>query len=96
MAKILTTDEMLEALLLDKAPEFEHCKKMVEDAATAVARVLALHFEVEIGESGATFERLELYGTACSFYAKDAYQLIPKNLAHSEVGGDWEEKPKRA
>ncbi len=96
MAKILTTDEMLEALRRADSPEFERCLAIVENSVNQVALAVCRHFGVEMGDGGATFEGLELNGTACSFYAKDLEHHLPKGLERYDQGGTWETKPERA
>ena len=91
MAKILTTDELIEAA---EANTFPGSAALIEDIVEAVdnlAQAMADYYEIVKG--GTTWEGKAYAGLATSFYAKDKDQLCPEPINFGDPGGDWEVKP---
>jgi len=87
MAKILNTDDLLEAASAD-LPNFDaHCDAIVA-AVAALAADLAKHYDIEVGET--TWEGKDFAGLCAAFYPANPGQECPEMIEEGDEGGDWE------
>lgn len=89
MGRILTIDEMLTAMRHLNEDEFQRHRRSVENVATQLAAALCRELNIKMDPRGASFEGLELGGTACHLYAKDRNQPLPAGLSGFDPSGDW-------
>lgn len=88
MAKILNTDDVLEAVTKDNIPETEILVQTMVEALDMLAAKVAAHYGIEKGET--TWEGKAFGGLCASFYPKTADQPCPEMIDDGDPGGDWE------
>ncbi len=88
MAKILSTDEMLDALQRRDHPDAPDLVRQLEALASAIAVKLAAEIGATVGKMGATFEAG--YGGTCAAFNPGTATEWPADLADLDEGGDFE------
>lgn len=86
MAKILTLDEMLDALKRFQDPDADHLISRAVDLADEVALTLQKHLQAEA--VGATFEP-DAGGTAVPFHRLEGGPDWPEKLDDLDEGGEF-------
>jgi hypothetical protein len=86
--KVLTVNQMLEAAMLLKIPEYGHHAQALEIASTALAHSLAKHLQIKV-LNDATWEGEEMEGLAADFGPSYENQPCPEILQTLDKGGDW-------
>lgn len=90
MTKILSLDEMLECANLAKMPGAAEAIRTAELLATDLAERLARHFDITCG--AASFQGVDLGGTAAPFMPKESGQACPAFLADYDPT-EWSVRP---
>jgi hypothetical protein len=89
MAKILSIDDMLEAAATCELPGYAEHVSYLEDAAHALAKALANHFDLNQGDT--TWEGKTKGGLCACFYPKRKGQACPDVIDAGDPGGDWDD-----
>ena len=88
MAKLLTIDEMLEALIVLGHPQAGVLQHMIETLADHTAALLAERIGAAPGH--ATFEGSAFHGTCVAFYPTEACKEWPDEIGWLDESGDFE------
>lgn len=94
MAKILNTDDVMEAVTVDNIPGCDELMQTVEEALDLLADKVAAHYGIVKGET--TWEGKAFGGLCTSFYAKTEGQPCPEQIEEGDPGGDWETRKQEA
>lgn len=87
MPKILTIDEMLEAMFNADIPTAPHFMKEAEELATRIGESMAGHLKIESDEGSC---QIGFGGTCVNFYPSYPNQPIPECMEYLDEGGEWE------
>ena len=90
MAKILSTDDLMEIVTVEKLPGMEAEMDAVIDAVDVLAMKIAQYYGINKGET--TWEGKAFDGLCSSFYPKALDQICPDPINDGDPGGDWEAK----
>ena len=88
MTKILTLDEMLEALREIKHPRINEFTAAIQSLGQDISDELAAFYGIEAGECRS--DSLDVGGTCACFYAKSEDQKWPQAFEDYDSEGDWE------